>query len=101
MIRISDATATKSTDRFLVFDLNLLDALSFGQSLKLKLATEEITAKPSIDFANKNFEFSLDGGKSWQAADSGDDVTFGFGLTKLKVRLPVNKDAVLEKRQKP
>ncbi|MEC4814224.1 MAG: kelch repeat-containing protein [Scytonema sp. PMC 1069.18] len=96
MIRISDATATEGLDQFLVFDLKLSDSLPFGQSLKLKLVAEEITAKPGIDFFNQDFEYSLDEGKTWQPADNKDEVTFEYGLTRLKVRLAVNNDTVSE-----
>ncbi|MGB3295758.1 MAG: kelch repeat-containing protein [Phormidesmis sp.] len=107
MLLISDATALEQ-DGYLVFDASLSEALPVGQSLTVALKAEGITAKegPSkgfkgksrkpFDFADKEFEFSLDDGKTWQAAEKGNQVTFGFGLTYLKVRLPVNDDKVDE-----
>ncbi|MEO0838853.1 MAG: kelch repeat-containing protein [Cyanobacteria bacterium J06643_5] len=106
MVSISNASARES-EGYLVFDVTLPEALPFGQALTLALGAKGKTAKSGsqerfkrksknpIDFA-KEFEFSLDDGKTWQPAENGNQITFGFGLTYLKVRLPINDDNVDE-----
>ena len=115
MVSISNTTAVES-EGFLVFDITLNEAVPFGQSSTLALEAKGITARegPKADFKDKpkkkpkknskkepfdfasEFEFSLDDGRTWQPADKGNQVTIGFGLTYLKVRLPINDDRVDE-----
>ncbi|MEO0967330.1 MAG: kelch repeat-containing protein [Cyanobacteria bacterium J06639_18] len=107
MVAISNASSREG-EGYLVFDVTLPEALTFGQSLRLALAAEGKTArsgpkqgfkgnsKNPFDFADKEFEFSLDDGKTWQPAENGNQITFGFGLNYLKVRLPINDDNVDE-----
>ncbi len=107
MVAISNASSREG-EGYLFFDVTLPEALTFGQSLKLALGAEGKTAragskqdfkgnsKNPFDFADKEFEFSLDDGKTWQPAENGNQITFGFGLNSLKVRLPINDDSVDE-----
>ena len=107
MVSISNASSRES-EGYLVFDVTLPEAVPFGQSLTLALGAEGKTArsgskkgfnresKKPFDFANNEFEFSIDDGKTWQPAENGNQITFGFGLTYLKVRLPINDDNVDE-----
>ncbi|MEM8778163.1 MAG: kelch repeat-containing protein, partial [Cyanobacteria bacterium P01_G01_bin.49] len=102
------------TERSLTFDVSLLEAMPLGQSLTLALEAEEITARQGplnrfgnsqnliansrnpIDFAEQNFEFSLDDGETWLPAGNGNEITFGFGLTYAKVRMPIHNDRINE-----
>lgn len=107
MVSISNTAATESAG-FLVFDITLAETGPFGQSSTIALEAKGVTArqgprsafkeksnaKKPVDFASE-FEFSLDG-KTWQPAEKGNQVTIGFGLTYLKVRLPINDDGLDE-----
>ncbi|MEO0887822.1 MAG: hypothetical protein AAFY54_18100, partial [Cyanobacteria bacterium J06648_10] len=107
MVSITDTFAVEQ-EGYLVFDLALEEALPFGQSVTVAIEAREGTAiqgpsqlfdadQPApFDFADKEFEFSLDEGTTWIAAEKGNQVTFGFGLVGLKVRLPINDDALNE-----
>jgi hypothetical protein len=106
-VSISDATATEGANDFLVFDLNLSKTSSEAITLNLSAIDgsakgglladfgNDLTGDP-IDYANQEFEFSTDGGSSWQAAVAGTQVTFAAGQTQMKVRLAVNDDQVDE-----
>ena len=109
MITISNSTAVKGIDQYLVFNLSLSQSLPFGRLLTLELAAEDETARGglksdfnqsqgnnTIDFANQGFEFSLDNGKTWLSAINGNSVTFGFGLKDLLVRIAINDNQAVE-----
>jgi N-acetylneuraminic acid mutarotase/glucose/arabinose dehydrogenase len=105
-VSITGASTTESPNSYLVFDVTLSTASN--TPITLKLATTEGTAKGglianfgtnlsgNIDYANQEFEFSSNGGLTWQAATNGTNVTFAAGQTALKVRLKVNDDTAAE-----
>lgn len=106
-VAISDASATEGTDSYLIFDITLSSAST--KNVVLDLAAVDGTAKGGlisdfgidpagdpVDYGNQAFEFSPNGGISWQAAVNGTEVTFAPGQTALKVRLAVNNDDAQE-----
>ncbi|MGB3401558.1 MAG: kelch repeat-containing protein [Microcoleaceae cyanobacterium] len=108
MVTISNATAVEGLDQYLVFNLSLSESLPLSQLLTLELGTEEGTARGGprnefnrsrgnnpIDFADQNFEFSLDQGETWLPAEN-NAVSFGFGQQALLVRIEINDDRAAE-----
>jgi N-acetylneuraminic acid mutarotase/glucose/arabinose dehydrogenase len=106
-VMISDATATESANNFLVFNVTLTTASS--EAITLNLAATGGSAKGGlladfgvdpegdpVDYADREFEVSGDGGATWRAAVNGTQVTFAPGQTQLKVRLAVNDDLLDE-----
>lgn len=109
ILTISDAIAQEQTDPFLVFNLAISRVLAPGEILTLDLVATDETAKGGlisnfgfdrsgdpVDYANQEFEVSIDGGDTWQAANNGTEVTFTSALPELKVRLAINNDSVDE-----
>lgn len=106
MINVANSSASEN-DKYLIFDISLTEDLPFEESVKLVLQADGITARkgPSVSFKSKSrnpfdfaeeFEFSVDDGETWQPAEKGNQVTLGFGLKYLKVRLPINNDKIDE-----
>ncbi len=107
MISISDASAPEQ-ENYLIFDVSLLDALPPEQSLTLALEAVGITAREGptagfsanvdnpFDFANREFEFSLNNSGIWQQAENSNQVSFSSGTSNLRVRLPINDDELNE-----
>ncbi|MGB3294526.1 MAG: fibronectin type III domain-containing protein [Phormidesmis sp.] len=101
---ISDASATEGTDSYLSFNVGLSTASN--ENVVLDLFTTDGTAKGGltsnfdplglVDYDNQAFEFSSDGGSTWQAAFNGTEVTFEPNQTILAVRLAVNDDTTEE-----
>jgi glucose/arabinose dehydrogenase/N-acetylneuraminic acid mutarotase len=101
---ISDATAAEGNN-FLVFNVSL--SRTSSETITLNLSATDGTAKGGlladfgldpegdpVDYANQEFEFSSDGGVTWQA--NGTQITFAPGQTQLKVRLAINDDLLDE-----
>lgn len=103
-VAISDASATEGIDSHLTFDA-VLSAAS-NETIVLDLFATDGTAKGGltsnfdssglVDYDNQAFEFSSDGGNSWQAAAKGTEVTFAPKQTALIVRLAINDDMAEE-----
>ena len=101
---ISDATAVEG--EFVVFDVQLSTPLLFSSSLNLLAkdlsATGGLSATGMTDFDNHGFEYSTDGGDSWQptGGNSGSEITFPAGVAALKVRIQSFDDNMAEPAEK-
>lgn len=99
-LTIGDAVGNEGDK--LVFDVSLSNAQD--HAITLDLTTLPLTtvntdaATPGVDFAADHFEFSTDGGVTWQAAGgpNGTSVTFDPGQTDLKVRIETFTDGTAE-----
>jgi Calx-beta domain/Peptidase M10 serralysin C terminal len=77
----------------LVFAISLSNP-SF-EAVTLNLAAAGGTALADTDFETSGFDYSTDGGATWQPA-TGNNVTFAAGATSLMVRVDTSEDATFE-----
>ncbi|HEY7611017.1 MAG TPA: cadherin-like domain-containing protein [Alphaproteobacteria bacterium] len=99
-VTISDAVGNEGDK--LVFDVHLSNPID--EDLPLDLEAQPLVtvntnaATPGVDFEAGNFEYSIDGGVTWLAADgpNGTVVTIPQGTTDIKVRIETFTDGATE-----
>ena len=91
-VMIGDATATEGNS--LLFDVTLSNPSS--EDIVLNLSTTGVTATDGSDYENTNFEYSTDGGVTWNPAASGTQVTISAGQTMAQVRVDSMTDSLVE-----
>ena len=67
-----------------------------SQPIELSFTASDLSATAATDFDATAFEYSIDGGATWIAADNGSEVTIPAGLTAAQVRVMTTEDLTLE-----